>query len=307
MENDQKPKKHIAPVIWGAVLITVGVIWMLCAAHIIRLSFEGLFKYIVPFSMIVCGIILLVKNKTYKIICLAASIVLFILFLIFNSNYEKRSSNLEQDDLSHSDRREWRKHQYFDTRAKFDVELKNDVVKVEATAGAAKLKAGGITENYLDVYRNGELRKSFTAAGEKEIHANRGRHKSVELEMAFNATSMYDMQFEFGAISSELDLTPYKVRNIEVEMGASDLNLTIGDKVEDVAVKIESGAGSITVRVPISSRCSVLASESFLVGKSLPDFKKIDGMYKTDNFESAKNTVAIVFEGAVSDLKIERY
>ncbi|MDR0762992.1 MAG: hypothetical protein LBF01_00660 [Bacteroidales bacterium] len=315
MENNQEPKKRTAPIIWGAVLITVGLIWILCAAHIIHLSFVGLFKYVVPFSMIVCGIILLVKNRLYKIICLAVSIVLFILLLIFNGSCRERRDcgNREffsgrrgviSDRLDRHERQRHGKHHHFDTRAKFDVELENGVVKVEVAAGVAELKAGKTTENYLDIYKDGKLKESFTAAGEKEIRVN--KRKGVELEMAFNATSLYDMEFELGVVNSELNLAPYKVQNLKVETGVSDVNLTLGDKVEHIAVKIETGVGSVTIRVPKGSGCSV-ENGGFLVDKDLPDFKKVDGVYKTDNFDNVKNKIAIVFEGALSELKIERY
>ena len=310
MENNQDSKKRTAPVIWGVVLITVGIIWMLCAAGIIRLSIAGWIRYIVPFSMIVCGIILLVKNRLYKIICLSASIILFLLLLIFNGSCREHHRGDYKCDLLRFDRHELRNkgyhHHRLDVRAKFDVELKSDVVKVEVEAGAAELKAGKTTENYLDVYRDGELKESFAAAGEKEIYTKNGYHEGVELEMAFNTTSVYDMQFKLGAVGSELDLAPYKVRNVEVEIGASGVNLTLGDKVKNVEVKVESGAGSVTIRVPKSSGCSVL-SEGFLIDKELPDFKKVNGVYKTDNFENAEQRVEIMFEGAVSNLKIERY
>jgi hypothetical protein len=157
----------------------------------------------------------------------------------------------------------------------------------------------------LDIYRDGELKEEFTVPGKKKIRTKKG-HKSVELEMAFDTVSLYEMQFEFGAVASELNLAPYKVWNVDIEMGASAVDLKLGDKVGTVTVKVESGAGSIKILVPKNSGCSV-ASEGFLVDKDLPDFKKIDGVYKTDNFENAKQTVVIVFEGAVSDFRIERY
>jgi uncharacterized membrane protein len=309
MENNREPKKRTAPIIWGAVLITVGLIWMLCATGLICLSFERLFRYIVPFSMIVCGIILLVKNRLYKIICLAVSVVLFILLLIFNGSCRERKC-ADTREFSRWNRHEWRfgdRHHRFDTRASFDVELKNGVVKVEIAAGAVELKAGKTTDNYLDVYKNGELKESFTAAGEKEVRTKKEHNKGVELETAFNTKDLYDIEFALGAANAELNLAEYKVKNVEIEMGASNVDLTLGNNVENVTVKIESGAGSATIRIPKSSRCSV-QKESFLTNKEFDGFiKDNDGVYKTDNFESAKNTVAIEFEGALSDLKIERY
>ncbi|MDR1739743.1 MAG: hypothetical protein LBR45_03205 [Bacteroidales bacterium] len=312
MENNEKPvkenKKISASFTWGMILIAAGIIWLLCALDCINLSFSNIIRYIIPFGLIICGATLLIKNKTAKIITIAVCFLVFLLLVIFTGGKDRHH---ERHCGNHHFRAEHRGLVYHGgMRAEFDVEIReNGVVELEVAAGAAALNATGkITGNNLDIYKNDELKESISAdVKEKKIFVKGNEDKgSFNLEMALNNTSIYELSLELGAVASNLDISAYKVQKLDIETGASSVEVTLGDKMDKVNVEIEAGAGDITLRIPKNSGCKVV-SEGFLVEKELPEFTKVDGAFQTENFATSTKTVFVKFEGAVSNLEVVRY
>ncbi len=315
MENTEKQikenKKCGASFIWGTILIAVGIIWLLCVLDYIHLSFSDIIRYIIPFGLIICGATLLIKNKTAKFVTIAACFAVFLLLVIFT------------DGKTRHHERHWGKHYgrhyfkgqhrgsvYHGMRAEFDVEVKdNGVIELEVTAGAAALNATGrITENNLDIYKNDELKESISAdVKEKKVFVKEIKDKDYfDLEMALNSTSTYELLLELGAVASNLDISAYKVQKLDIETGASSVEVTLGDKVDKVNVEVEAGAGNIKLRIPKNSGCRVV-SEGFLVEKELPEFTKVDGAFQTENFATSTKIIFVKFEGAISNLEVVRY
>jgi hypothetical protein len=312
--NKHRHKPHSdAGIIAGVVLIFIGILWTLDIADIIRLSFRQLFKYIVPLGMVVCGVLLTVKNKLIKWIIFAACLLFLLIMMAVKGNI---SGDVHHSFSKNIDKK-IEKSFYFDndkdcknisnTRAEFEVEVKeNGIVDLEISAGAAELKSGKITTNYLDIYRDSELFKSIDNTGKNEIFLKAKTKHDIAIDFALNDHSIYNLSFEIGAVDADLDLSPYCVKKCDIEMGAANVDVKFGNNLSKIDVDIEMGAGNIILRIPKESGC-VLDVESFLIDKTLSGFSKKDGKYYTENYQNVKNTISIKLEGAVSKFEITRY
>jgi len=109
------------------------------------------------------------------------------------------------------------------------------------------------------------------------------------------------------AVSINRMLRDLKINELDIDGGASSINLSLGELHSQSRVKINSGASSITIRVPESFACEVNTS-TVLSSKDLPGFNKIGGgSYVTPDFSEKENNIIIDVEAAVSSLIILRY
>jgi hypothetical protein len=136
------------------------------------------------------------------------------------------------------------------------------------------------------------------------IHQN---NKGNDVKIKLNPLPIWDMDFDIGAAEVNFDLTGYRTKAIEVDGGAASANIKLGDKFYRTALKINTGASSISVSIPKASGCEV-KSETFLVDKDLPGFRKEkSNIFKTENFNDSPNKIYITIDAAISSFRVIRY
>lgn len=130
--------------------------------------------------------------------------------------------------------------------------------------------------------------------------ANRAR-------MRFNPSIPWDMEFNVGASQLDLDLSLYRVEHLTIHAGASEVRVRLGDLSDETRLTVKSGVSSVRILVPRSS-ASEITVNSPLSGKNFRDFSKTEsGLYRTENFSTAKKRVHLVLESGVSNLTVVRY
>jgi hypothetical protein len=141
----------------------------------------------------------------------------------------------------------------------------------------------------------------------KEPVVYRHHRNENRVFLKLNENPEWDMDFDIGAASMHMDLSNYMIRRINIDGGASSLELTLGDKAIETNVDIEAGASSVLLRVPKSSGCEISAN-TVLSSRSLEDFNKIkDHTYQTDNFDVSTNKIIINVDVAISSIEVIRY
>jgi len=94
---------------------------------------------------------------------------------------------------------------------------------------------------------------------------------------------------------------------LKLDIGAASLGLRLGNKYPETMVGIDAGASSIKILVPDSSGCEI-RSDASLSSKHFERFKRIHSdLYRTENFETAKNKIFIRLDADVSSINVERY
>jgi hypothetical protein len=127
------------------------------------------------------------------------------------------------------------------------------------------------------------------------------------VSLRFNPAVPWDMQFAVGASRVDLDLSGLLVDRLNLEAGASQLRIRLGDRSEETRLSIKSGVSSVRILVPRTSACEIDA-QSPLSRKSFKDFNRTGGgSYRTENFGSAEKKVYISLQSGVSDLTVLRY
>jgi hypothetical protein len=127
------------------------------------------------------------------------------------------------------------------------------------------------------------------------------------MSVKLNSLIEWDMDISLGAAEFDADLSAQKVKSIDIDAGAADIEITLGDRSDTTYIDISAGATDIMIRIPQNSGCFV-STETVLVDKDLPGFNnKEKNDYYTDNYYTSNKKVIIKIEGGVSHFEVERY
>jgi hypothetical protein len=183
--------------------------------------------------------------------------------------------------------------------AEFEISgTSKDLVEAEA-----KLDFGNISLKKTGDSTNPDL--DFALRGKKN-NINIGDDNDNKINLKLNASVLWDMKFEFGAGKADFDLSEYKVKNLSIKTGLTETDVKLGDKVDNLDVKIESGLTSIEFQVPESVGCRI-DIDGGLNEKDFDGFIQKNGHWETPNFDKATKKINLNFNGGLQSLKVRRY
>lgn len=116
----------------------------------------------------------------------------------------------------------------------------------------------------------------------------------------------WDLDLDIGAAQVDLDLRPYRVRNLNLDAGAAKVIVRMGQLVKESDVRITAGASSVRLEVPESAGCEIHV-DAALSSKKFPGFARVsDRVYQTENYDSAERKITIRLDAGVSSLRVRR-
>ena len=317
-------------VFWGVIFILIGLLFVLKNLNILNFSWYQ-FLNLWPLLLVLWGIALLPIKGFVKLILSLAMVVLGI-YLVnrydsgswfefhgprAHRHYEKREwrdTRRDRDidrDVDREDAIQDSQYLYFP----YSADIKKATLKLDAAAGTFNIRP--VSQELIEVTKDGNIGSySLTSqeAHDRQIvkltleeGTIRGQGLRHQVDIRLHEKPVWDIDLSIGAARIEMDLSPFKTNNINVDGGASSIRLKLGDRQEEVNVDVNAGASSIVIEVPKNAGCQVKTS-TVLSGKNMRDFKKTDsGNYQTDNFEESENKIFIKVDVAVSKIEIKRY
>jgi hypothetical protein len=188
-------------------------------------------------------------------------------------------------------------------------------LEFEAVAGSFKI--GGNTQDLFDFEREGNIgpyESELEVSGNKVkvkigLEGSRIRSGNIRntVKFSLNAKPVWDLDLDIGAAEVELDLREYLVREVKIDGGAAAIELILGDRSDNTNLRINTGASSVTIRIPENVACEI-DTDTILSSKDLDGFNKVaDGMYVSENFADCEKNVSIEIDSALSSLEVIRY
>lgn len=306
-----KPKH----VFWGLFLVLLGTLILLSNFSVINIHLGAIWK-LWPVVIILWGVSYIFNNNYVKILFAGVSAVILALVIfsagqsflnIFNKDIDVEFSNDEN-------------YNYADTTKfteSFSSKIKYADLKVDGGAGVFKLVEP--TEDLVSVAALGDKSNYSLTRNDSDNNASvelrmkkakiRLYKKSMKnkVELSLNPNPIWNMNIDLGAADIDFDLSPYKISTAKLDIGAASLEVKLGDKYPETIMDIDFGASSVKIWIPDSSGCEI-RSDVALSSKHFENFNKIDRkLYRTENFESAKNKIYLRLDGAVSSVDVVRY
>ncbi len=309
---------------WGGILVTLGTLFILKNTDVIDFNWYYIFK-LWPLLLILLGITLLpIKNfikTTLTIFLLALTVILLLVnsnpyYRPFNihwdHNYSRHGWNHKWDFHSNDNRKEISDQHFYEP---YDEDIEEATLNINAAAGEFRIL--NKTIHLLDFTRDGNIGPYYYSTRKNNKHQDikistkkkRISTKNIinDVYIKLNARPVWSFNIDAGAAEVELDLREFKTKHIDLDGGASDIQIRLGEKYEKTKLTIDSGVSSIQIFVPENSGCEI-DTDTFLSSKTFDGFTRIKrGLYQTDNFEDAKNKVYINIDAAITNLSVIRY
>lgn len=313
----------------GILVLFTGVIALLATLHVFEFHWSILWK-LWPMILIICGISMLPLNEYWKSAILLVALGLgCVLYHAESRHYEGNAISRfinrhtsafrwdrdDEDDAFDDDdeSRDLTEEQHFSepyrevTRASIDIDFGAGDLRLKSPC--AELVKADIESNFVKYSfrtEHGDEEASVFLNGKghtKKI----GKNNENDLELALCANPLWSFALDMGAADAELDFSPYRMETININGGACDLDLILGEHDCDTKVVIHTGASDIDIKVPASMDCQI-SLESAITGKSFMGFEKKErGLWQTPGFGQGQHQILIELSCAVSDLSVERY
>ncbi len=313
-----KDKIKTSSVFWGVFLIFLGLFFLLSELSLWNYDLS-IIQYFWPLLLVIWGIsILKIPGLAKKILASIAAILLalFIMSLVTHhwccnvnhsivSIFDDDGSNLPEDSIKYE-----RVLNY-----PYDTLSKTATLNFDAGAGSFKIK--DTCSDILDVY-------SYRKLGDFEL-SNSGTRENVVLnldmnidkfwkknkmkrkaEIRFSSTIPWELNFTIGASNFDCDFSKYKIKNLNIDGGASNIEIKLGDLYDTTNVNIEVGASNIEINIPSTSACQIITSTG-LSKKDFNGFKRSEDIYTTENYYTGKKKIFMKLSGGVSSFEVKRY
>jgi hypothetical protein len=300
---------------WGVILITLGILIGLRNFDIFYFTWGSLFQ-LWPLLLVFIGISALPVKSGVKLILTFVTILTGIMLLVSNPRSGSWRWNWNWSDKTEiekgSEKKQWIEQNF---QEDFPEDIKNAVLKLDAAAGhfiidgiasgLYEFEVSGNTGPFEAKTLQPDDQTVVIRLSQKSFKA-RGNPKSTVM-MKLNDNPVWDFTVNAGAAKIDMDMTPFIVEKINIDGGASAIELKVGERSPRTDIRINAGASGISVKVPANSACEV-NTKTVLSGKDLPGFNQIEsGLYQTPNFSDTVNQIHIRIDAAVSGVKIERF
>lgn len=291
---------------WGFFLITIGSLFLLTKYNFINTDFSFVWD-IWPLIFILWGGLIIFKNTIAKPI-LSSLTGIYLAVMLFGIVSNTFSNFDWTNDYN----------QVYQTYA----EDYNDSIKyaeLDFKSGAGYFEIAETTDKLIlcNSYGSWADYDFETSKTDSSCYIDLRLEKNTfnfpinkvknNLLINLNEKPVWDIDLNFGAAKAKLDLSHYRVRNVQLNTGASNVILKLGDKYDSTDVDIDIGAAKIKIYVPKNSGCR-LEGDMVLMSRDLDGLKKVDSdLYETPDYENAQKKVSIRINGGVSSFKIIRY
>lgn len=124
-------------------------------------------------------------------------------------------------------------------------------------------------------------------------------------DIFINDDVLWDIDLNVGGIDSELNLSRLKVEKLEVDGGAGNFKLVLGDEYPSTEVKINAGAAKFEINVPKTSGIRI-DIDGWLSSK---DFNGItleqrNGYYISSDYDKAENKIEVDINMGAGELTV---
>ena len=286
---------------WGLLFVAIGVLWLLNNLQIVNISWSDVWL-LWPFILVWTGISMIPIKDIYKVILdlIAFAVAIFVLLSPCCKTQEVEIETMRQPDI------EIVEITPYETAS----------LSMDAGAGTfvfapgeelVEVKGLAVNGHYLNVV---EKQDSLSRCAEVDlnIHPFAQRNNKKKIYILLNPNPVWNMDLDLGASKSILDLRLFKIREMSIDAGVSDIQLTLGDFYPDVNLEVSTGVSAVKIKVPSTMKC-IIQNESALSDMNFEGFKRqANGSYIVESqTDTTKGNIYITLETGVSNIEIIRY
>lgn len=292
---------------WGFFLLTLGALFLLTKYDMIYTSFDFVYN-IWPFIFVFWGALVIFKNSLVRPV-VSAVFGIFLAMLLFGFIYNSVCGfDFSDHDGNYT---EFYSDDYDSAIKTADLEINSGAgtfILGETTDKLVEGKTkGNIAEYDFETWKDEDKANVRFNLHKRNFNFSGGKFKNY-LKVNLNENPLWDIRLNYGASKANLDLSKFKIRNLELHSGATSTFVKLGDKIEETTnVNVEMGAANITIDVPTNVGCEI-QTDMALSSKNVHGFNsKGKGHYITENFSDSGKRIIIDVKAGFSSLTVNRY
>ena len=301
-------------IFWGVFFISIGGLVLLGNLTDLNFTWNSAWKFW-PMVLILIGVSILVKNEIGKGI--VAGLAALVLALTIYASVSATTNLIDNDfEMNFGDEVAVFDTTYFSQE--YSDSIKTASLNFSGGAGGFKMltptdklldfRTEGVRENFYlernDVDSHSEI--NFEMKSNHSIKLGKNNYKN-NVELSLNSNPEWDLNFDVGAASLDLDLTQYKINKLDIDMGAAALNVKLGNLADVTRFKINAGASDIDILIPDSVGCEI-KSDAALSSKNYEGFSKVSkDLYRSENFDKYLKKIYIDIDCGVSSIDVKKY
>ncbi|TAE29774.1 MAG: hypothetical protein EAZ91_11675 [Cytophagales bacterium] len=328
---------------WGIFFVTIGFLFLARNLGWLSVDWETV-RNLWPVLLILAGVNLILERQrngaavvTTVLLAVAAPVALFSFVNRHHDRWDRDGDrweyryddNDDDDDDTNNDNDNEADNDDGDSDietssvSKFVESMDGDTPEatLKFAGGAGRFSIDETTSNLIEAeakqsigtYKMEVERDPTTRVPTIELRPNEGKTEfkdgklSNRIDVKLNDKPVWTMDLNLGAGEGDFDLSRYAVKKLNVQAGAADVEIKLGDRVDLMDVDLKSGVASVVVRVPQGVGCRVEKQGGLNVNQ-LDDFEEVsDRVMQTKGYDTAKKKINIVFEGGISRFKVDRY
>lgn len=189
------------------------------------------------------------------------------------------------------------------------LELDTGATEFQVESGSDDLAAIS-TDGNFDYYKevDGLIGKVYLSNKDDRALDFLDRDKNFFFNIKLNESIPWALDIDAGAVSGELDLQNIAVEELDLDLGAGNIEVNLGKKAKHTNIKIDSGASKLVFNIPKGSGVSVdleggLNSTNF---DELSLIKEGD-RYVSQDFQDASSKFVINIDMGLGKFEINYY
>jgi hypothetical protein len=298
----------------GITFIFIGVVWMMAKLGYLNFSIIGALVDLWPLIFVVIGINIVFRKIPY------IKLITWVTFLSAIVGYGFYFA--PQDNWI-----SWHGDNSFTINSNSTPQISGNVpivgnenvknAQLELNLSAGNLMMGAsesnlidydIPQNYVDtevkvVGENAKL--VFSEKRKVDIGSIKGKGSNYDFYL--NKGILWDVSVNVGAADSEMDFANVPIKDLEINGGAGDFQLTLGELQEKSNVSVNMAAGALDLTVPENVGLKIVTN-GLISDQNFEDqgLTKLDGAFQTSDYDTAAKVIYIEINSAVSDLTLNR-
>lgn len=233
--------------------------------------------------------------------------VLWILFLVVLIAY----SLFLKDNILEKNNNSTFKPEVYTSEMREDIERGH----LDLEVGASSFNIYGQDDDFVRFEHDGAFRYKFKNKDSVEnlyvtnINNTFMKGKARSFELALNTDIPWSFKMNVGAVSGNLNLKYIMLRSMSLDMGAGNLDMTLGKKNNFTSIDIDAGASKIAIYMPrdVGVKIELDGALNSTNLDSLELIKTDSGEYISKNYDNAINKYEMDIDMGVGSFEINYY
>jgi len=303
-------------IFWGIFFISIGFLILINNISSFHVYYDEVWR-LWPAVLILLGISMLIKQEIIKsiLVGITAFVFAFTVYSSFISGFQFCNEGIIYNYDSDDNEKVRGNYTIQRFEEDYDTKIKHATLNFDAGAGTFIIqdttdklimaKTEGISDYSLTKADNNDEVSIDLFMKKKHFSIQGGKIKN-KVGIKLNKNPEWDMNINVGAANTDLDLSNYNVKNLDIEMGAASLNVMLGMPLKETHFNLDAGVSSIHIMVPEKAGCEI-KTDVALSSKSFEGFKEVsNNVYHTDNFNKAEKKIFIELKTGVSSIDVKR-